>query len=221
MKQNSLKRQARSLSALLLTASFLFSQTAVTSTAFAFSIPASQARSDASDQQEFSLLGNLEFPSVLGWKIETLEDDLYLLTQPDNLSIFQVMERLPQGGFGRLLRYHGALADGRWIDLEFVYEDDQNRVTILDHMNGQFIRTTFTGERPDPASIFPQNSLMLAGEWLATQVSSLKLFFAPSEVSVLPLSTYQRLHSASDLQYQEDLWRNRLVRGPPLGGLSL
>lgn len=178
--------------------------------------------------------GSLEIPLAFG-KVESREgerllmptreiahfDDLYVLTNPADPNFLEVAERLPAGGFGRLLRYRGLTETGERVDLEFVYDDREGQVTILDHAAGQFYRTTFTEERPDPLSVFPRpDEKGWVGELVATQASTLKFIFAGLGFVGMAQPEIPWLQSQFEALSSQDVWTNRHVRGPPVGGLT-
>ncbi|MBU9888692.1 MAG: hypothetical protein KTQ49_02335, partial [Candidatus Omnitrophica bacterium] len=96
----------------------------------------------------------------------------YTITYPQTPDQMLVFERLPNGGFGRILRYR--LGD---LDLEYRYETTpateqtaaQETITILDYRAGTFLRMGFVpGEAPeDTAGLIdsPQN-ILAAGTFL-------------------------------------------------------
>lgn len=148
--------------------------------------------------------------------------DLYVLTDPEDPSFLEVIEKLPSGGFGRILRYRGWTEERGWIDLEFVYQDKENTLTILDYVSGKFFRTTFTGKREDPFSFFPlTNEKSLLGDLIAYQPSSSKWAFSHSESQQWTLNEIHWLHNQVQGLSEEDLWSRRHTRGPPQEGPAL
>lgn len=146
--------------------------------------------------------------------------DLYILRDPRDPVFLEVMERLPEGGFGRLLRYRGWF-EGEWRDLEFIYQDKENSLLILDHEAGRFFRTTFTQGRSDPFSLFPlKEEKGWAGDLKAFFPSSLKLVTSKSEILGWVLPTIHWLPSQFEALSEEKIWSKRHVRGPP-GEVSL
>ena len=183
----------------------------------------------------FSDLPHLIVPSLLG-KVEQVEgetyfiptlqidttDNHYVFTQPDEPDFLKIVERLPEGGMGRLLRYQSLDENGRWLDLEFVYDDRGNELTILDHAAGRFYRATFKGEPVDPQSVSPRpRQERFTDEFKAAPISSPK-FLGPNSWDLsFAFPKIQRVHSQCDLYNELIVWLNRLVRGPPVGGLAL
>ena len=148
-------------------------------------------------------------------------DDLYVFLDPKDSAFLEVTEKLPGGGFGRLLRYRGSLADGSKVDFEFVYQDHESRILILDYLRERFFQTTLTEGRPDPLSVFPHPfGKELNEDWVAVVAPSLKFVGSKSLLFGAFFPGSHRIYSQSEVRYAEDLWTSRHVRGPPVGGLS-
>lgn len=149
------------------------------------------------------------------------DESQYILTDPSDSNFLGVVERLPEGGFGRLLRYRGTVSGGRQADLEFIYEDRENQITILDYQSGRFFRTTFRAEEK-PSQLFPaaekENGPSGLNSTLSPQVKFV-ISRASHDYLSLPKSggLLTLLHSTSGF----DIWMKRLVRGPPMGGALL
>lgn len=148
-------------------------------------------------------------------------DDLYVLRDPRDSDFLEVIERLPAGGFGRLLRYRGSV-NGRKVDLEFVFEDEEKRITILDHRAGRFYRTTFTGEIARPLSLLlpspEERDLTL--ELIVHSIPSQKFLHILSEIETVSRTRGLKLYSVCDIFSEQNFWMSRLLRGPPGGDVS-
>lgn len=149
-------------------------------------------------------------------------NNFYAVSDPQNSDFVMVSERLPEGGFGRLLRYRGPGETGAWVDLEFIYQDRDDKVTILDYGKGKFYRTTFAKNSAEPPLMFPlagQNKI--EGDLIATQTPSLK-FIGPEKVNITPVHpSLNPLPLQFEISNGQDLWLTRLVRGPPVEGAYL
>ena len=150
-------------------------------------------------------------------QIQRLEN-LYVLTKPEDPEFLSVNERTPEGGFGRLMRYRGIMGEGNRVDLEFVYDDRSEEITILDYQSGRFYRTTFTAPRRDPFSIAPKgDDARSEVTALATPNSSSKYLYPESGTWIFPVSS-QRIDRLTKRLSSERIWASRLVRGPPTDG---
>lgn len=172
----------------------------------------------------FDTSERLEVPSFIGraeWKegreqfVATRKiarwNGHYLLTDPSDSEFLQVMERLPRGGFGRLLRHRD-----QGIDLEFVYDDKSGEVTILDHLQGMFYRIEFKEKAEEPLAVTPsKEGEKSKQELVAVSGGSKKWVSVDSGFIGHPTLTTHRIHSLNDFRTEEDLWLNRKVRGPP------
>lgn len=183
----------------------------------------------------FPTAESLEVPTRIG-KLEWSEDsyrlvttrfiksfgDLYAVSNPQNPDFLMISERLPEGGFGRLLRYRGPSDAGIWVNLEFVYQDREDKVTILDYGKGKFYRTTFAKNSAKPPLVFPiPDPRATEGELVATQTSSTK-FIGPQGIGVTPSRPHVSwLPLQFEILNEQDLWMNRHVRGPPMEGTAL
>ena len=148
--------------------------------------------------------------------------NLYVVTDANSPSFLKVIEKLPSGGFGRILRYRGWTRERGWTDLEFVYQDKENSVTLLDYASGKFFRTTFTGKRENPFSFFPsKDEKGWVGDWIAHQPVSSKFILTSREVRDWAFPKVHWLHSQSVGLSEEDVWSKRHARGPPQGGIAL
>jgi hypothetical protein len=139
----------------------------------------------------------------------------YVLTNPQDESFLQVIERLPEGGFGRLLRHTGRSSDGSRIDLEFVYEDRMDRMTILDYVARQFYEITFDGEKELPPSFKPVNVFKSGRGILSVPVSGHKLRPSGRSSHLDVLNTLSRLPAVAERVNAEERWQARQLRGPP------
>lgn len=158
--------------------------------------------------------------TIYGFAITSL-GNLYVVTDPDNPSFLKVIERLPSGGFGRILRYRGWMQEGKWLDLEFVYQDKENSVTILDYVSGKFFRTVFTEKRKHRSSVFPlSNQKGFTGDLTASQPSSSKFILMRQESQGRGLTEIHWLHTQIEGLSREELWSRRHTRGPPEGGMT-
>jgi hypothetical protein len=172
----------------------------------------------------FDTSERLDVPSFIGqaeWKegreqfVATRKiarwNDHYLLTNPSDSEFLQVMERLPRGGFGRLLRHRD-----QGIDLEFVYDDKSGEVTILDHLQGMFYRIEFKEKAEGPLAVAPsKEEEKRKQELVAISGSSNKWVVVDFGFIGHPALTTHRIHSVNDLRSEQENWLNRKVRGPP------
>ncbi len=149
-------------------------------------------------------------------KITPLEK-LYVITNPLDSQFLQVLERLPGGGFGRLLRYR---ADE--IDLEFIYEDGSGSVTILDYRAGLFFRVEFSERTENSLSMTsPKDERVNVGKLVATVTPTTKVSFLSREEFSQPRGEGARLHSLIEMPSKESIWNARHLRGPPQGESKL
>ena len=147
--------------------------------------------------------------------------NFYVVTDPGNPSFLEVVEKLPSGGFGRILRYRGWIEEGKWLDLEFVYQDKENSVTILDYVSGKFFRTVFTEKRKHRSSVFPlSHQKGFTGDLTASQPSSSKFIFMRQKSQGQGLTEIHWLHTQIEGLSREELWSRRHTRGPPEGGMT-
>lgn len=202
--------------------SLLFVQSSVIPTAYSSLAPSINVPLREPSGEAVDFVFPLDLGEILSgaFKIEVL-GDLYVATDPDDSSFLEVMERLPSGGFGRILRYRGWYHEEKWVDLEFVYQDQENSVTILDYVSGRFFRTTFTEKRENHSSFVPRiDEKGFIGDWMAYQPSSSKFTLLPQGFRREGLTEIQWFHSQREGQSEEDLWSRRHTRGPPQGGLT-
>ena len=159
---------------------------------------------------------------MLVGKMEIKEEgNLYVVKNVEDPSFLEVIEKLPSGGFGRILRYRGWSEDGKWIDLEFVYQDKENSLTILNYVSGKFFRTTFTEKRENPFSVFPLNDEKgFQGDLAAYQPSPSKFVLTAREFRNWALPEVHWLYSQLEGLSQEEVWSKRHTRGPPQGGIA-
>ena len=158
----------------------------------------------------FSLAEPFEIPLALG-KIRSTQGSvefvptreiktsgrLYILKDPQDPDFREVVERLPQGGFGRLLRYSGKAPAEKRVDLEFRYEDRAHRITIVDREAGKFYRIQFSAKEPDLSSLFPASDGKDSKvKLLATQVAPFKILMPAPEAFQINLPEVHRLVSS-------------------------
>ncbi|MBI2167561.1 MAG: hypothetical protein HYU34_04860 [Candidatus Omnitrophica bacterium] len=185
-----------------------------------------------SSENSFAIFSNreiLDVPEVTGrveWKegipqfhptlwIDHLET-LYILRAPSEGAHLSVIERLPEGGFGRLLRYRGIGQSGQWVDLEFIYDDAQDQLTILDRLEGQFFRTTFAKGRPVPVAVTPATEKRQTPNLRATGPSGNKKFSLGNQpVLIEPQIQVGRLLPQVSGFRKSDAWLRWHLRGPP------
>jgi len=146
------------------------------------------------------------------------EGRFYIFTNPNDPHFLSVSERLPEGGFGRLLRYRGTGGRGKSVDLEFVYEDRQGRVTLLDYQGGRFYQTDFSGLN-ETAQLFPVAKEVVKAFELNSTVSSYFRFLIPRNGDFF-LDRFQAdsIDSLVMPLNEQKAWYARLLRGPPTGG---
>ena len=161
-------------------------------------------------------------PRIVSSRDISTSADFYTIKDPSEPMFLVVCERLPAGGFGRLLKYRGRLEDGTPVDLEFLYNDREGKLTVLDYNKGKFYRTTFAQDRVDPYSFNPLlNQDINRDKLMAIAASSVKFTF-PRGFSAAPKSPKGlRIHSLFDRISDEKNWLTQLVRGPPAGELAL
>ncbi len=141
----------------------------------------------------------------------TAAENLYLLTDPGDENFLQVMERLPEGGFGRLLKHRDA-----GIDLEFVYNDELGEVTILDYTIGLYYRVTHQEKREVPVSVAPSKEDQVTRADLAATVVSSPKFTGVSSFVTVPEKKKTPTESLVEGLVQERLRNRRHLRGPPI-----
>lgn len=167
-----------------------------------------------------SLIGEVEEGNGQTTLIPKLEirswGDYYTLSDPSNPEFLQVVEKLKEGGFGRLLRYRGFTPLGEWVDVEFIYEDRAQEVTLLDHLAGRFFQTTFTEPLEDPLSVAPAPDTDHGfGEMLSILIHSIKFSAVSGGVIGLYHPSVVSIGSQIFTLPEKDLWARRQVRGPP------
>lgn len=146
------------------------------------------------------------------------EDGYYIFTNPEDPTFLSVSERLPEGGFGRLLRYRGQNPEGQSVDLEFVYEDRERRVTLLDYRSGKFYRTDFT-ERHEAAHLFPTaTEVRETFELNSTATPGFRFLIPGQEAFLLTRPQTAAVVSLALPFDEQEAWFARLLRGPPVGG---
>jgi len=146
--------------------------------------------------------------------------DLYVVTDPSNPDFLQVSERLPGGGFGRILRYRGWAPGNQWVDLEFIYADREHKILILDYDTGKFFRTTFKGEKKNPVALFPFINEIQTGDLVASQSQSLKRVSTGRLVTGRAMPGIHWLPGRFEILSEIDAWSRQKVRGPPAGGIA-
>lgn len=143
---------------------------------------------------------------------------MYVLHKAQDPVFYQVYEKLPAGGFGRLLRYRGQIGNSHWIDLEFVYQDELNRFTVLDYGSGRFYRVTFHKKQTESSCLFPpKDEKGFTKDRCVPPAFSSKLILSDN---VLPHWALPEIHSVlidSIGLTEQEMWSERLVRGPPAG----
>jgi hypothetical protein len=148
--------------------------------------------------------------------------NIFIFSDPQDEKYLLICEKLPAGGFGRILRYRGRLEDGGEANLEFIYDDKNHDLTLLDYSSGKFYSTTFSPDRVVPPSFSPfpfENQINPEAVLAGAPTFKFPLFEA---VAVTPVFVREiRIHSVSDLVNDQKEWTHRLVRGPPLGGIAL
>lgn len=161
------------------------------------------------------------------WKINLLDKKvenlgkIYLLSRPADPRFIEIYERLPEGGFGRLLRWRGSMPDGRWIDIEFAYQDAENRVTILDHAGGKFFQVVLKENRRASFCLFPSRDKKgFDVDLKATRPLLDRLFPGMSRSLDKVLVRAGRLTLDLEIPSAQEMWSRRLVRGPPLRGFK-
>ena len=146
--------------------------------------------------------------------------DLYVVTDPNDPQYLKVIEKLPEGGMGRMLRYRGVMEDGNWVDLEFIYEDHDRTLTVLDYKAGLFYRSTFKGKEAEPFAVFPLKEIKdLTGDLTATQGSWIKFVSPKGETGSIEPEVAWLIPNRTIL-FEKDEWSKRKIRGPPAGGLA-
>ncbi len=220
MNKNSV--QAKNKGSLFLIISLILVQSSITPVVHASVIPlmnVSPRETSGEEQSGFAASG-CEIDLSGGLKIQDL-GNLYVITNPYDSSFLEVIERLPSGGFGRILRYRGWFHEGRWIDLEFIYQDKEDSVTVLDYQKGRFFRTTLTQRPPNPSSLAPslEANHFMAG-W-AVVSPTLKSPLGKENELFLISPQRERLHSQFEALLGDEVWMNRKVRGPPAGEATL
>jgi len=152
----------------------------------------------------------------LGNKIVQDLGDVYLLKNTNETHFYQVYEKLPAGGFGRLLRYRGLNESGRWIDLEYVYEDSLNRLTVLDYASGRFYRITFQKNQTESSCLFPlKDEKGFNKDLYEAPHATSKLIYSNIALTKWALPEISQIFSTSAGLTGEDIWSQHLLRGPP------
>lgn len=153
------------------------------------------------------------------WSISDL-GNMFLITNSDDLNNIKIIEKLPNGAFGRLLRYRGWFGSQR-VDLEFIYQDRERVITILDYQAGRFYRTKFMGKTTDNFSVFPLNNDADGNPDLsAYQLPSAKFYFPKASNETIPHFNSHPIETSLQTLSQLDVWSKRLIRGPPEEGIQ-
>lgn len=188
----------------------------------AYSSPVSVPYIQPAESIEASFLKLTNLPLSIGnmdWKV-TESDDRYILTRTQDPDFVQITERLPAGGFGRILRYRGWTPEGQWVDLEFIYQDQANSILILDYKAGRFFRTTFKGKRDNPDRFFPVTEEISVGDLMALQSSPFKLIGSSGVRVQKIIPEIECLRTQYSALSEFDVWFRKKVRGPPAGGAA-
>lgn len=149
-------------------------------------------------------------------------DNYYIFKRPEEPNFLQITERLPSGGFGRILRYRGWVANNRrWLDLEFIFQDRERSILILDYQANRFFRTTFKDEGKPSSQLFPFRDNVFFGELNTFYVPSLKIVILHTVTRRVALPMSFRIHSQFEPLSGLRDWFKDKVRGPPAGGLYL
>lgn len=150
-------------------------------------------------------------------------EGLYVFRNQDDRDFLKVVEKLPAGGMGRLLRYRGATGAGRWIDLEFIYEDKRNVVTVVDHVRKSFIRVALRGDEEKPRSdFFPVGQGgRNRSEVVLTQSGGQKYLGIGRETvgQIWPSGIWNYIFLPG--LFAQEVWNRLHVRGPPVGAFAL
>ncbi len=199
---------------------FFIAESAWIPSAHAFPLTVSRP-SDLTQSEENSVASGLELTVQMNnfgdLNVEEVED-LYVVRDFREANFLEVFERLPSGGYGRILRYRGVTGAGRSVDLEFIYEDQSEVITMIDHRTGRFLRAYVSNAAKPSEDFYPENDWEERfGEMLASQGNPSK-FVAPKarEIGgVWPrvVWNYRGIRAVSEF----DVWMKRLVRGPPAG----
>ena len=161
---------------------------------------------------------SFEIPAAMkmSGKIVEAHGDLYVATDPDEGRFVKIVERLPKGGFGRALRYRGWGENRRWLDLEFIYQDRENIVTILDYGSGRFLRTTLSIKNGRLFCLLPLNDEKDFSKDSSASLSSAPKIFWRNQKSIAPvLQEPQGVDSHKETFMGRSGWSKRLERGPP------
>lgn len=215
-------QKGRSLVACLFLLAYFIAESAWIPSAYAFPFTASRP-TDLTQSEESPVASGLELAAQInnfgGLNVEEVED-LYVVRDSNDPNFLEVFERLPSGGYGRILRYRGVTGAGRSVDLEFIYEDRNEVITMIDHRTGRFLRAYVSGATKPKEDLYPENNWKERfGEMLASQGNPLK-FVAPEARQIggvwpRAVWNYCGIRAVSEF----DVWMKRLVRGPPAGRL--
>ena len=219
-----LRKRAASAALPIYTAVFLFVQ--ICFIPVGYSCPISINPSEITPSVKLNEASSMDFRHF--WRLARLNPNI-LLTQSENHYIFtstkepdflQIAERLPAGGFGRILRYRGWLeSEKKYVDLEFVYQDVERSILILDYQNGRFFRMTFKKEKNHSKQWFPANENILSGELNASYAPALKIVMMQSMTGMIVPMIF-RIHSQFDISLSLSDWFKDKVRGPPARGIK-
>lgn len=153
---------------------------------------------------------------VLGKFFQDL-DDVYKMTDPKEPSYLKLIEKLPNGGLGRMLRYRGWVNQEReWVDLEFIYEDREARLTILDYESGKFFKATFTKKKE--VFFYPLSSNDIKGfrkEGSGSPVSSSKFLAAKKAGLYADDASKQAFHKNPEIVSANQKSNKPWMRAPP------
>lgn len=153
---------------------------------------------------------------VLGKFFQDL-DDVYKMTDPKEPSYLKLIEKLPNGGLGRMLRYRGWVdQEEEWVDLEFIYEDREARLTILDYESGKFFKATFT--KKNEIFFYPVSSNNIKDfrkEGSGSPVSSSKFLAAKKVGLYVDNESKQAFHRNPEIVSANQKSNKPWMRAPP------
>lgn len=183
-----------------------------------FSLPSALAP-EAVPSSVSSPAQNPLFNSIdLGDKLVQDLGKMYVLNKANDPVFYQVYEKLPAGGFGRLLRYRGQIGNANWVDLEFVYQDELDRLTILDYGSGSFYRITFHKKQAEAVCLFPtKDEKGFTKDRCTPPAFSSNLILSNIALPHWSLPEIHGTFSEAIGLTEKETWSERLVRGPPDG----
>lgn len=156
---------------------------------------------------------------VLGKFFQDL-GDVYKMTDPKDPRYLKLIEKLAGGGIGRMLRYRGWVAgEEKWVDLEFIYEDRDAKLTILDYESRKFFKAFFN--KKNEVFFYPVSSNDIKGfkkQEAGSPVSTSKSLAMKKTAIHATQETKTKIHAKAEMGSPSHDRNNSWMRAPPSKG---